>query len=86
MAFNIFASNEGAGLGRQADEESEPEDFQNLFWMNVGGASPDTTPDGTVWTDIDPAFAGTDCNAALSEGSGAAQLIDGGPVGVRPNP
>lgn len=82
LAFNIFASNEGVGLGR-ADEESEPEDSQNLFWMNVGGASPDTTPDGMVWTDIDPAFASPDCDAALSEGSGAAELIEGGPVGVR---
>ncbi|MFK8003315.1 MAG: right-handed parallel beta-helix repeat-containing protein [Polyangiales bacterium] len=84
VAFNIFAYSGGVGLGRQVDEESEPEDFQNLFWMNAGGASPDTTPDGTVWTDIDPAFTSAECDAALSSGSGAAELIDGAPVGVRP--
>lgn len=84
IAFNILASNEGFGLVRLAGEESEPEDFQNLYWMNVGGVSADTTPDGTDWTDIDPAFASPDCDATLSSGSGAAALIDGGPVGVRP--
>lgn len=82
---NIFAYNTEFGLARLEAEESEPSDSQNLYWMNAGGAMGAVMGDGMNWVDVDPGFVNLEaCDVTLEPGSGAAGLIDGGPVGVRP--
>jgi parallel beta-helix repeat protein len=79
---NLFADNAGAGMERTA-EPGDPEDFDNLFWMNATDRI-SIDPDGTVWDDeIEPFFRDREgCDLTLIDGP-AASLVDGGPVGSR---
>lgn len=82
---NIFANNGEFGLARIATEESEPSDSQNLYWMNLSGATDFIEADGTDYTTVMPSFVGDACEGILDSRSEAATLIEGGPIGARPN-